>query len=87
MKVAREKEELTREKANLVVQLTAAERENRAQSEVRFSSFTDFEIHISWQRRHVCSPYYTCMDCKLSKCLTSTSEIKFWQHLFSSSIL
>jgi len=32
-KLAKEKEELAKEKANLVVQLTATERENRAQSE------------------------------------------------------
>ena len=33
-RIAKEKEELTKDKANLVVQLTAAERENRSQSEV-----------------------------------------------------
>ena len=33
-RIAKEKEELTKDKASLVVQLTAAERENRSQSEV-----------------------------------------------------
>ena len=32
--IAKEKEELTKDKASLAVQLTAAERENRQQSEV-----------------------------------------------------
>jgi len=34
VRIAKEKENLTKEKAQLVVDLTAAERENRAQSEV-----------------------------------------------------
>lgn len=34
-RIAKEKEELTKEKAELIVQLTASERENRAQAEVR----------------------------------------------------
>ena len=36
VRIAKEKENLTKEKAQLIVDLTAAERENRAQSEVRY---------------------------------------------------
>lgn len=49
VRISREKEELTREKANLIVQLTAAERENRAQSEVRrkYAKYLGNVIQIS----------------------------------------
>ena len=35
VRIAKEKENLTKEKAQLIVDLTASERENRSQSEVR----------------------------------------------------
>lgn len=45
-RIAKEKEDLTKEKAELVVQLTAAERENRAQSEV-FRGISSFCLNKS----------------------------------------
>ena len=41
VRLAREKEDLTKEKSNLIVQLTGSERDNRAMSEVsKFACYT-----------------------------------------------
>jgi len=48
-KLSREKEELAKEKANLIVQLTATERENRALSEemagLRYFKYSQFIVY------------------------------------------
>jgi rootletin len=47
LRQAKAKEELMKEKAELAVQITACERENRQQSEVRSISIIHFTIHYT----------------------------------------